>query len=219
MVLIMLSRYIIENNNKLIFRFKMGVFLTEILPIRLSAYRQSRLLDISDFYLPERNVYNLIIEAIETVIPYPNSILVEPVLYEIDNGNQRSDIAIKKMASIHKKRKDKEIEFLLFMEIKTVFSGENLIKDDIDVDINKLRKCYQQYNNPICLFVLIIATPELKNIKKNEKIREFLECHHDDSVKLTGTNDQDEQDFTIFIFSITNDSSSERDIHFVITEQ
>lgn len=223
MVLIMFNssfnKYLTKENNKLNIKFKMGLFLTEVLPIKLSAYMKSRLLDIDDFYLPERNVYNIIIESIETFIPYPNSILIEPVLYKIGDGKQRSDIAIKKMASFDKKRKDKEIEFLLFMEIKTVFNGESLTKDYINADINKLLECYQEYNKPICLFMLIIATPELKNIKENKDIKDFLEHNNNNNIKLTGNNEHQEEDFTIFIFSITDDNNNERDIHFVITEQ
>lgn len=219
------NKYFTIDDNELNIRFKMGVFLTEILPIKLSAYRQSRLLDINDFYLPERNVYNIIIESMEALLPYPNTILVEPMLYKI--GSKRSDIAIKKMTSLNKKRKDNTMDFLLFMEVKTVFADESLTKKDIDDDIDKLLDCYQAYNQAICLFVLIIANSQLEKIKKNKEIKNFLESQDNQDneyrgkVKLTSTNDDESQkefDFTIYIFSISSDGS-ERDIVFTIKEE
>lgn len=216
------NKYFTIDDNELNIRFKMGVFLTEILPIKLSAYRQSRLLDINDFYLPERNVYNIIIESMEALLPYPNTILIEPMLYKI--GSKRSDIAIKKMTSLNKKRKDNTMDFLLFMEVKTVFADESLTKKDIDDDIDKLLDCYHAYNQAICLFVLIVANSKLKEIKKNKEIKNFLESQdnkYKGKVKLTGTNDDESQkefDFTIYIFSISS-NGSERDIVFTIKEE
>lgn len=135
----MLDRYInYSEETEISLGFKLGSFLGETLPTKLSAYRHSRLLNKEEFYIPERNVYNLIVDLIEIVIPFPNAILIENLLYKIPKNNNsylRTDIAIKHIKNFRNNRKEQDTDFLYFIEVKTIFEDEVINTKQIEEDL------------------------------------------------------------------------------------
>jgi hypothetical protein len=130
--------------------------------LRLSSFLEQKDKTNSDeFYLKERELYTPICDDLEALLPVPIIVDKESVLKELDNPKLETDISIRDLFEIDKKRKD-NFKSYCFIEIKSVFFDERISKSDIFEDLEKLLDCEEKYSAK-CFFTLVGTACELKH--------------------------------------------------------
>lgn len=220
-------------NNHILIKIKLEQFLEIKLSDLIKKMADSSGSRIENFHIQERSLYNSIAQILDEIMPYKGFYLLENNLYKVD-AKLSTDISILSLKDIfNSDRKDKDLDFSAFFEIKTLFRDEILDNEEIIKDLSKLHKCYEQYNKPNCLFIFMATFESLKkHLDKYPQgfLQNFLELTpnkkkfkatsvkrqqiHNHNVYLTGKSLASNEGIYTLIFQIEKNSS---EFQFVIS--
>ncbi|MGK5060297.1 hypothetical protein ACQ4WY_25505 [Janthinobacterium sp. LB2P49] len=122
------------------------------------------------FYVQERTLYEPISNNLCSVLPFQAVVDIEAVLKRLPKGQnaQKTDVSIRRLADVNGNRLD-DHHHKCFVEIKSVFHGENIAASSITDDIEKLLLCESAYKAK-CFFMLVGLKKDLDRVSAHTSI-------------------------------------------------